>query len=247
MLHIRSTPTRQLVAGTISLWLANLPVPDHDPRSRRGQPVTSRTGRRPGWYEAVVTGDRPCRPARSPLESVTSPQPRPSAWQPPSPRRPIPGEDDECDGGSDRASGGRQRGSSRRRDRRRDGRRRAAAPRARRPLHEAGPEEPDPDRGARPAHRRAAFDAGANDQETGRLDRPCEPDENYGLFFVPERPTPDEEAQLTWRPGSDAEGQIEFDVIIRGRITIDGLRIDCNMGNQGLAPSPPAPNVAEHS
>lgn len=75
----------------------------------------------------------------------------------------------------------------------------------------------------------------------------AKPDQNYGLFFVPARPTPDEEAQLTWRPGSDAEGQIEFDVIIRGRITIDGLRIDCNMGNQGLAPSPPAPNVAEHS
>ncbi|QYN33686.1 hypothetical protein K1T35_35205 [Pseudonocardia sp. DSM 110487] len=75
----------------------------------------------------------------------------------------------------------------------------------------------------------------------------AKPDENYGLFSVPERPTPDEEAQLTWRPGSDAEGQIEFDVIIRGRITIDGLRIDCNMGNQGLAPSPPAPNVAEYS
>lgn len=74
----------------------------------------------------------------------------------------------------------------------------------------------------------------------------AEPDRNYGLFFVPERPTPDEEAQLTWRPGSDADGQIEFDVIIRGRIRIDGLRIDCNMGNQGLAP-PPAPNVAEHS
>jgi hypothetical protein len=74
----------------------------------------------------------------------------------------------------------------------------------------------------------------------------AKPDDNFGLFFVPERPTPDEEAQLTWRPGSDAEGQIEFDVIIRGRITIDGLRIDCNMGSQGLAP-PPAPNVAEHS
>jgi hypothetical protein len=75
----------------------------------------------------------------------------------------------------------------------------------------------------------------------------AEPDWNFGLFFVPERPTPDEEAQLTWRPGSDAEGPIEFDVIIRGRITIDGLRVDCNMDNQGLAPSPPAPNVAEHS
>jgi hypothetical protein len=36
-------------------------------------------------------------------------------------------------------------------------------------------------------------------------------------------------------------------VIIRGRIAIDGLRIDCNMGNQGLAPSPPAQNVAEPS
>ncbi len=74
----------------------------------------------------------------------------------------------------------------------------------------------------------------------------AEPDDNHGLFFVPARPTEDEQAQLTWHPGSDAEGQIEFDVIIRGQITIDGLRIDCNMGNQGLAP-PPALNVAEHS
>ena len=74
----------------------------------------------------------------------------------------------------------------------------------------------------------------------------AQPDDNHGLFFVPARPTEDEQAQLTWHPGSDAEGPIEFDVIIRGQITIDGLRIDCNMGNQGLAP-PPALNVAEHS
>jgi hypothetical protein len=73
-----------------------------------------------------------------------------------------------------------------------------------------------------------------------------EPDYNFGLSFVPDWPTEDEQAQLTWRPGSDAEGRpIEFDVIIRGRITIDGLRIDCNMGNQGLESL--AVGAAEHS
>lgn len=71
------------------------------------------------------------------------------------------------------------------------------------------------------------------------------PDRNYGLFFVPAPPTPQEESGLVWHPGVDADGPVEFDVIIRGRITIDGLRLDCNMGDQGLEALPPA--AAEHS
>jgi hypothetical protein len=71
------------------------------------------------------------------------------------------------------------------------------------------------------------------------------PDDNHGLFFVPAKPSPEEVSQLTWRPGIDDEGPMEFDVVIRGRITIDGIRVDCNMGNQGVESLPK--DAAEHS
>jgi hypothetical protein len=60
------------------------------------------------------------------------------------------------------------------------------------------------------------------------------PDDNHGLFFVPEGPSADELAGMEWHQGSDAHGALEFGVINRGVIRIDGVRVDCNMGQQGL-------------
>jgi hypothetical protein len=71
------------------------------------------------------------------------------------------------------------------------------------------------------------------------------PDFNYGLFFIPTGPTPDEIAQATWKPFTDASGTFEFAVVMRGSIEISHLLIDCNMQNQG-AESMPA-HAAEHS
>jgi hypothetical protein len=73
------------------------------------------------------------------------------------------------------------------------------------------------------------------------------PDFNYGLFFIPTGPTPDEIAQATWKPFTDATtgDKFEFAVVMRGSIEISRLLIDCNMQNQG-AESMPA-HAAEHS
>jgi hypothetical protein len=73
---------------------------------------------------------------------------------------------------------------------------------------------------------------------------PATPDSNFGLFFIPTRPTDEEVAQLTWKPFSDVDGPFEFGVIMRGRIEISRLLVDCNMQNQGLEAMPKA---AEHS
>jgi len=72
------------------------------------------------------------------------------------------------------------------------------------------------------------------------------PDFNYGLFFIPTGPTNDEIAQANWKPFTDAAGHTsEFAVVMRGRIQISRLLIDCNMQNQGAESMPP--HAAEHS
>jgi hypothetical protein len=72
------------------------------------------------------------------------------------------------------------------------------------------------------------------------------PDDNHGLFFVPDGPGDDELAQVQWSQGTDETGApITFGVIIRGAIRIDGARVDCNMGQQGLETL--ARDAAEHS
>jgi len=69
---------------------------------------------------------------------------------------------------------------------------------------------------------------------------------NYGLFFVPADPTPDDIAQATWKPFTDSTGkQFEFAVVMRGSIQISGVQIDCNMQNQGLESL--EPHAAAHS
>ena len=62
-------------------------------------------------------------------------------------------------------------------------------------------------------------------------------DDNYGLFFIPDDPTPAELALITtWYPYTDAHGvSFQYAVLMRGNILIEGVELDCNMGNQGLA------------
>jgi hypothetical protein len=64
------------------------------------------------------------------------------------------------------------------------------------------------------------------------------PDFNYGLFFIPTEPTPDEIAQATWKTFTDAtDVTFEFAVVMRGSIEISHLLIDCNMQNQRREPA----------
>jgi hypothetical protein len=74
---------------------------------------------------------------------------------------------------------------------------------------------------------------------------PATPDFNYGLFFIPTGPTDDETAQTTRKPFNDKDGPFEFGVVMRGRIEISRLLVDCNMQNQGLEAMPK--DAAEHS
>jgi hypothetical protein len=74
---------------------------------------------------------------------------------------------------------------------------------------------------------------------------PATPDFNYGLFFIPTGPTDDETAQMTWKPFNDKDGPFEFGVVMRGRIEISRLLVDCNMQSQGLEAMPK--DAAEHS
>ena len=75
---------------------------------------------------------------------------------------------------------------------------------------------------------------------------PATPDDNYGLFFIPAGPTDPELAQAIWKPFTDANGlSFEFAVVMRGRIDISGLLVDCNMQNQGIDQLPK--DAAEHS
>jgi hypothetical protein len=69
-------------------------------------------------------------------------------------------------------------------------------------------------------------------------------DDNYGLFFIPSAPTDAELSGISsWKPYVDEKGQrSEFAVVIRGEISISGVSVDCNMGQQGLANK-----AAEHS
>lgn len=72
------------------------------------------------------------------------------------------------------------------------------------------------------------------------------PDDNHGLFFVPTRPTPAEKAQVTWKHYEREGDEFEFAIVIRGRIRISGIDLDCNMGAQGLENLDPRKS-AEHS
>jgi hypothetical protein len=71
------------------------------------------------------------------------------------------------------------------------------------------------------------------------------PDHNYGLFLVPAPPTKPEVQQIRWRRYTRGKQDFEFGVILRGRIRISGVGVDCNMGRQGLENLPKG--AAEHS
>ena len=61
------------------------------------------------------------------------------------------------------------------------------------------------------------------------------PDDNFGLFFVPAKPSDPELAQAVWKPATDAKGHpFEFEVFTGGSIVIRDLLFDANMGRQKL-------------
>jgi hypothetical protein len=73
------------------------------------------------------------------------------------------------------------------------------------------------------------------------------PDDNYGLFFIPDAPTDRELAGVTWKPFTDAHGnQFEFTILMRGELHLSRLLVDCNMQNQGLE-NLADKHAAEHS
>ena len=71
------------------------------------------------------------------------------------------------------------------------------------------------------------------------IKRPADPpivtDDNYGLFFEPQPPTSEEIAAATWKlftPPDPDKPPFEFDVIMRGSVSVRGIVFDCNMQNQ---------------
>jgi hypothetical protein len=62
------------------------------------------------------------------------------------------------------------------------------------------------------------------------------PDDNFGLFFVPEAPSSGDLSRANWRPGSDKNGAFEFAIFPGGSIEIQDLVIDANMGRQNIDP-----------
>jgi hypothetical protein len=71
------------------------------------------------------------------------------------------------------------------------------------------------------------------------------PDSNFGLFFVPSKPTSEELARVNWKQFDGADSPFEFDIIIRGCIEISRVLLDCNMQNQDLEALPQ--DAAQHS
>lgn len=72
------------------------------------------------------------------------------------------------------------------------------------------------------------------------------PDDNYGLFFIPAPPTPAELAGITtWKPYDFGHGPFEYGIVVRGRVAVSGVSVDCNMGRQKIETLPK--DAAEHS
>ena len=71
-------------------------------------------------------------------------------------------------------------------------------------------------------------------------------DDNYGLFLVPARPLIPEPHEMSWQAHQPTAGPpIEFIIMTSGKVAIQGLTLDCNMGNQGLEGLPK--KEVEHS
>jgi hypothetical protein len=78
-------------------------------------------------------------------------------------------------------------------------------------------------------------------------------DSNYGLFFIPAKPTEKEwlsvkkwKTQSTVNPKTGVVTTFQYAVIIRGAIKIESLELDCNMGKQELPATMPSEKI-EHS
>lgn len=75
------------------------------------------------------------------------------------------------------------------------------------------------------------------------------PDDNYGLFFAPEPPTPADVQGPTWKlftpPKGSKEKKFEYLVLDGGSVEVRGPLIDCNMNAQGLGKKDK--NAVEHS
>lgn len=63
---------------------------------------------------------------------------------------------------------------------------------------------------------------------------------------MPSPPGREESGGVTWRHYKRQADEFEFAILLRGSIRIDGIDVDCNMGNQGLESLPPD-RPAEHS
>lgn len=78
-------------------------------------------------------------------------------------------------------------------------------------------------------------------------------DGNYGLFFIPAKPTAkDWESVSAWRlhrtinASTGIVTTYKYAVILRGKIKIENTQVNCNMGKQGLPATMPSEKI-EHS
>lgn len=82
---------------------------------------------------------------------------------------------------------------------------------------------------------------------------PDRSDSNHGLFFIPAKPLDKDWASVRqWRTHrtvnatTGALASYKYAVILRGKIRIENIQVDCNMGNQGLPAVMPSAKI-EHS
>jgi hypothetical protein len=57
-------------------------------------------------------------------------------------------------------------------------------------------------------------------------------DGNFGLYFVPARPSDSELVSIEWKRHQGPTEEVDFGVIMRGAVTVRGLTFDCNMDQQ---------------
>ena len=82
---------------------------------------------------------------------------------------------------------------------------------------------------------------------------PASTDNNFGVYFVPSKPTEAEWASIReWKlhqvtnPQTGVTTRFEYAVLVRGKIVVENIELDCNMGRQGLPADIPSHKI-EHS